>query len=72
MVGFFFSPLGVWVKVMDWREKIWNSDAGRARPEEARRIIEEAGGSVEGLSLPPGLESESPGLLDPSGPVVGG
>lgn len=51
---------------MDWREKIWNSDAGRARPEEARRIIEEAGGSLEGL-IPPGPEGGVVGLLDPLG-----
>lgn len=48
---------------MDWREKIWNSDAGRARPEEARRIIEEAGGTLEGL-LPPCPGQGSTGLLD--------
>lgn len=37
---------------MNWMEKILNSDAGRARPDEARRIIEEAGGVLEGFPSP--------------------
>lgn len=31
---------------MNWFDKILNSDAGRLAPERARKIVEEAGGSL--------------------------
>ena len=44
--------------VMDWKDKLWSSDAARANPERARRLIEIAEAALAGdtRALAEGME----------------